>query len=219
MSGFRSSSGFMSSVPMVTKNLIIINAILWVASYLLPRAGIHLETFLGLRYIGSDSFNLSQVITYMFMHDPQNPAHVFFNMFGVYMFGRILEQVWGPKRFLLFYVVTGIGAALVQELMWYIQLRPLLEAANNYVATGDASLLGNILDLKPGVNYPVEYLQQLMIQIKQNYMDSFITIGASGCVFGILLGFWHALSQCSAVPDVYPCSYQSQVHGDWLRCH
>jgi membrane associated rhomboid family serine protease len=185
MSGFRSSSGFMSSVPVVTKNLIIINALLWVASYILPRVGIHLDSFLGLHYIGSDSFNLSQIITYMFMHDPVNPAHVFFNMFGVFMFGRILEQVWGPKRFLLFYMVTGIGAALVQELTWYIDLRPFLEAANNYSATGDTTVLAKYLQIQSGVAYPVE----AVMQAKQMILNNMVTIGASGSVFGILLGF------------------------------
>lgn len=185
MSGFRSSSGFMSSIPMVTKNLIIINALMWVATYVLRGLDIQLETILGLQYVGSEHFNLSQIITYMFMHDPLNPAHVFFNMFGVYMFGRVLEEVWGPKRFLLFYMVTGIGAALMQELMWYIDLRPMIEAASNFATTPNMTPFLKYLRIDPGLVFSPEQA----IQAKQLIMNSLTTIGASGSVFGILLGF------------------------------
>ena len=185
MSGFRSSSGFMSDVPAVTKNLIFINALMWVATYVLRGLDIQLETFLGLQYIGSEHFNLSQIITYMFMHDPLNPAHVFFNMFGVFMFGRVLEQVWGPKRFLIFYMVTGIGAALMQELMWYIEMRPIIEAANNFVTNPTMVPFMKYLRIDEGAVFTAEQA----VQAKQMIMDSLLTVGASGSVFGILLGF------------------------------
>jgi membrane associated rhomboid family serine protease len=185
MSGFRSSSGFMSSVPVVTKNLIFINAILWAATFVLRRFGIHLENILGLHYFASDSFNLSQILTYGFMHDPLNPAHVFFNMFGVFMFGRVLEQVWGPKRFLLFYIVTGIGAALMQELTWYIEMRPLIEAANNFGTTANMTPFFKYLQLPADAVFSMEQV----VQAKQVIFNSLNTIGASGSVFGILLGF------------------------------
>jgi membrane associated rhomboid family serine protease len=186
MSDFRSStSGFMSSVPVVTKNLIIINALMWAATFVLRRFNIHLEEFLGLHYIGADSFNLSQLVTYMFMHDPLNPAHVFFNMFGVFMFGRILEQVWGPKRFLLFYLVTGIGAAIVQQITWYIDLRPFLVAVNNYATDGYAPALSKYLNIQEGMTVPLN----MLMEAKENVLNSMLTIGASGSVFGILLGF------------------------------
>lgn len=185
MSGFRSSTGFMSSVPVVTKNLIIINALFWAATYVLRRYGINLEDILGLHYIGSDSFNLSQVLTYMFMHDPLNPAHVFFNMFGVYMFGRILEQVWGPKRFLLFYMVTGIGAAIVQEITWYIDLRPFLNAVEDYASIGYSPALSKYLNIQEGMSVPVD----ILVNAKDSVLNTLTTVGASGSVFGILLGF------------------------------
>lgn len=185
MSGFRSSSGFMSTVPTVTKNLIIINALLWAATFVLRRFDIQLENYLGLQYFGSDHFNLSQLITYMFMHAPLNPAHLFFNMFGVYMFGRVLEQVWGPKRFLIFYMVTGIGAGLVQELMWYIELRPMLEAAKDFATNPDMTPFMKYLRVDSGAVLSLEQVEQA----KQLIMNSLVTIGASGSVFGILLGF------------------------------
>ena len=185
MSNFRSSSGFMSSIPVVTKNLIIINVLFWVASIVLPKVGVDLIPYLGLHYIGSDGFLLSQFITYMFMHDPMNIMHVLFNMFGVYMFGRILEQVWGPKRFLLFYMVTGIGAAIVQQIVWYVDIRPFLTAIDNYNISGDNSVLSHYLNIQQGVLYSTE----TMAQAKDMVLNSMITIGASGSVFGILLGF------------------------------
>jgi len=185
MSGFQSSSGFMSSVPTVTKNLIIINALMWAATFVLRRFGIQLEDVLGLHYIGSEQFNLSQVITYMFMHDPLNPAHVFFNMFGVFMFGRVLEQVWGPKRFLIFYMVTGIGAALMQELTWYIELRPMLEAAAHFATNPDMTPFLKYFPNAQGAVFSPEQV----VQAKDMVLNSLVTIGASGSLFGILLGF------------------------------
>ena len=185
MSDFRSSSGFLSSVPVVTKNLIIINVLFWAASAVLPKLGIDIQQYLGLHYIGSNKFFLSQLITYMFMHDPYNIGHVFFNMFGVFMFGRVLEQVWGPKRFLMFYMVTGIGAGIIQQLAWYIDLRPFLEAANNYSVTGDSSVLSHYLNIQEGVLYSAETISEA----KEMILGSMLTVGASGAVFGILLGF------------------------------
>ncbi|HET9570338.1 MAG TPA: rhomboid family intramembrane serine protease [Bacteroidales bacterium] len=175
----------MSSIPMVTKNLIIINALMWGATFVLRRFNIQLDDLIGLHYIGSDHFNLSQIITYMFMHAPLNPAHLFFNMFGVYMFGRILEQVWGPKRFLLFYMVTGIGAALMQELTWYITLHPLLEATANFATNPDMAPFLKYFPSAQGMVFSPEQAEQAKDQIL-NYL---VTIGASGSVFGILLGF------------------------------
>lgn len=185
MSGFRSSSGFMSSVPVVTKNLIIINALFWVATYVLRRFDIHLEETLGLHYFASDAFNLSQLFTYMFMHDPLNPAHVFFNMFGVFMFGRILEQVLGPKRFLLYYVVAGIGAAITQEVIWYFDLRSFISAVDQFSVNGYVPVLSKFLNIQEGMSVPLNVL----MDAKQEVLNNFITIGASGSVFGILLAF------------------------------
>ena len=81
--------------------------------------GINLNDLLGLHFFMASDFNPAQLITYMFMHG--GFQHIFFNMFALWMFGRTLEQVWGPKRFLFYYMVCGIGAGLVQELVQYIQ--------------------------------------------------------------------------------------------------
>ena len=80
---------FLSSIPPVTKNLIIINLLLWLATIVFKKTlGIDLVEYLGLHYVQADRFNAAQLITYMFMHDPYSFGHVFFNMFSVFMFGR-----------------------------------------------------------------------------------------------------------------------------------
>ena len=157
----QTNSGFLSSIPPVTKNLIIINVLFWVASLALPRVGIDLVDLLGLHFFGASDFKLYQLVSYIFMHDTRSFSHVFFNMFAVYMFGRVLENVWGPKRFLTFYLVTGIGAGLVQEVVWFFSLHDLL------FANIDGS----------------------QIISKEAFLNYFVTIGASGAVFGILLAF------------------------------
>ncbi len=150
------------SIPTVTKNLIIINVLFFLATLVLRGYGIDLNQYLGLHLFMASDFNPAQLITYMFMHG--NFAHLFFNMFAVFMFGRILEQVWGPRRFLFFYIFCGIGAGLVQEVVQYIHFENVLSGYQN-VNIGHA-----IIPMS-------EYL---------NYM---ITVGASGAVYAILLAF------------------------------
>ncbi|MDR2791770.1 MAG: rhomboid family intramembrane serine protease [Tannerellaceae bacterium] len=160
--GYRVSFGDGGGIPVVTKNLIIVTALCWVASIALPRIGIDPVNFLGLHFPGTKDFWPFQFVTYIFMHDTHSFTHIFFNMFAVYMFGRVLEEMWGAKRFLVFYLVTGIGAALIQELTW---LRYVSAFAAEQGTTVEAIIAGD-----PSLN--------LMI-----------TVGASGSVFGILLAF------------------------------
>lgn len=104
----------------VTENLIIVNFIVWLLQIVLPRVGFDVTWWLGLHYFGAESFKLWQVVTYMFLHG--NFGHIFFNMFALYMFGTTLERAWGEGRFLIYYMVCGIGAGLVQELVWFLSL-------------------------------------------------------------------------------------------------
>ncbi|MCD8079558.1 MAG: rhomboid family intramembrane serine protease [Bacteroides sp.] len=150
------------SIPAVTKNLIIINALFFLATLVLRGYGIDLNQYLGLHLFMASDFNPAQLITYMFMHG--SFAHLFFNMFAVFMFGRILEQVWGPQRFLFFYIFCGIGAGLVQEMVQYIHFQNVLSGYQN-------------VDIGHAIIPMSEYL---------NYM---ITVGASGAVYAILLAF------------------------------
>lgn len=162
----QTNSGFWSSIPVVTKNLIIINLLFWFASLALPRVGIDLIDWLGLHFPGATDFKAYQLVSYMFMHDTRSFSHVFFNMFAVYMFGRVLENVWGSKRFLIFYLVTGIGAGIVQELVWFYNLSDVIFASQELVN-----------------------LNGVQVITKSQYYNYFVTIGASGSVFGILLAF------------------------------
>ena len=106
-------------MPTVTKNLIIINVLVFFGTLVAQRYGIDLTNYLGLHFFLASDFNPAQLITYMFMHG--GFSHIFFNMFAVFMFGTVLERTWGPKRFLFYYIACGIGAGLIQEGVQYIK--------------------------------------------------------------------------------------------------
>jgi membrane associated rhomboid family serine protease len=160
MAYFMSGSGGWRGIPPVTRNVLIINVVIWLACFLTGVRGERVVVdVLGLHYFRSEGFYLHQLITYMFTHE--GLMHLFFNMFAVYMFGKVVESVWGARRFLTYYMVTGIGAGLVQLLVSYIRIRSF---------QGGMEAMG-VMDWQPVYNaIPV-------------------TIGASGSVFGLLLAF------------------------------
>ena len=130
MSDFR-PTGF-SVLPTVVKNLLILNVLFFLATIACDVVlRIDLSDYLGLHYIGASDFQPFQLVTYMFMHG--NFAHLFFNMFALWMFGNTLERIWGPNRFLLFYFICGIGAGLTQELVQYIQYVTTLQDYANII--------------------------------------------------------------------------------------
>lgn len=177
---FRQNS-LLSSIPPITKNLIIINLIVWLAQVVFLRSGTDLSDILGLHYFKSQGFRVWQPLTYMFLHDTRSFTHVFFNMFAVFMFGRILEQMWGGKKFLTYYLVTGVGAGLVQMLVYYIRIRSLqagLDAESLQMIYTDGFDL-----IRRNMNYTDATAGAL------NMMLNTVTVGASGAVFGILLAF------------------------------
>ena len=143
--------------PPVVKNLIIINVLVYMATALLP-VGDTIMQYCALS-LGTPFFHTYQFITYMFLH--ANFMHLFMNMFALWMFGRTLEYEMGSKRFLLYYMVTGIGAGLLQLGVTWIEVSSLHSA----VAAGTAS--------------PYELAARI----------GSVTIGASGAVFGVLLAF------------------------------
>ncbi|MEF8811904.1 MAG: rhomboid family intramembrane serine protease, partial [Bacteroidales bacterium] len=164
--------------PPVVKNLIIINALMLLGYYAFSGA-INLNWTLGLFYWGSDQFEPYQIITHMFMHG--NFAHLFFNMFALWMFGRVLENVWGPKRFFIYYFVTGLGAAFLHLMVNHIQIQSLMaqmpqEQINEVMARGFSALQNNQNFTDPNM-------------AKLNLSINIPTVGASGAVFGILLAF------------------------------
>lgn len=159
----------MNIMPPVTKNLLIINVLCFLGMYVAERYGISLNGVLGLHFFLADNFMPYQLLTYMFMHG--NLEHIFFNMFAVWMFGRIIEQIMGSKRFLFYYLACGIGAGLIQELVQWINYMSLEHA--------DVARLGN--EIIHG-----KYVIQHGMAVDINMWN---TVGASGAVYGILLAF------------------------------
>jgi len=199
-------------LPPVVKNLVIINALFFLATYAFGHAfDIDLVEYLGLHYIKSEKFMPYQFITYMFMHG--GIWHIFFNMFALWMFGNALENVWGPKRFLTYYMVTGIGAALIQMLVMWIQFSPLNAelyayslnpSFNDFFAFVENNNLMRYVsnsDYIDEINRFIKewqfdqnnlgYLQQSIDYLSSlsQYKIDIPTVGASGAVFGVLLAF------------------------------
>lgn len=152
----------------VTTHLIIINVLMLLVTKILDMRGIaDLNAWLGLHYYDSPLCHLWQYVTYIFMH--ADFGHLFSNMFTLFMFGRLLEQVWGSGRFTVYYLVTGIGAAITQQVAWRFGVVD--------------SELTHLQTLDPSLTY-----SGLLAQAP-HYFDPLVTIGASGSVFGILLAF------------------------------
>lgn len=151
------------NMPPVTKNLIIINLLMYLAKVVAVRYGIDFDDLLGLHFFLASDFKLYQLFTYMFVHG--GLEHIFFNMFAVWMFGRIMERVMGSQRFLFYYIVCGLGAGLLQEGVQYIQ----------YMYQGLSAFENVNLN---GYVVPMEA-----------YLNRWTTVGASGAVYGVLLSF------------------------------
>ncbi len=117
--------GFLSSIPPVTKNLIIVNVIVFVAT--LINENFMIGTF-GLFYPSSPYFHWWQVITHMFMHG--GFWHIFFNMYTLFIFGVVVERILGSKKFLIFYFICGLGAAGLQIATQYIEMQAFLNSAS-----------------------------------------------------------------------------------------
>ena len=139
----------MDRIPVVTKNLLAINVVMFLALLVANKNGFDLNNLLGLHFFMSSEFHPYQLVTYMFMHG--GFSHLFFNMFALFMFGRTLEYVWGPKRFLIFYMLAGVGAGLVQEAIAAVRYFSMANAM-------DADVVRLVLDegasaLHQGMNY------------------------------------------------------------------
>ena len=110
----------MRNIPTVTRYLLVANFIVMMLAALMQRHGINLNEICGLHYYAANSFHWWQPLTYMFLH--ADFGHIFFNMFAVWMFAPVIEQEWGQRRFLIYYLVCGVGAAFIQELVWALML-------------------------------------------------------------------------------------------------
>lgn len=181
----RNSGSFFSAIPPVTKNLIIINFIVWLAMMLMPKSiGANLTEYGGLHYIGASDFNIAQIITYMFIHSTNGIAHLFFNMFTLFMFGITLERVLGGKRFLFYYLSCGIGAAIIQEATWAMMINSFV--SDNLEMTIANFAHANRLSMEQAYQYiSASQLAALRLQIE----NALVTVGASGAIYGVLLAF------------------------------
>ena len=176
MSNFRPNT---NAIPPVVKNLIIINALMLFATYMLELKGFDLTKILALHYFESPDFRPYQLITHMFMHG--NLMHLVFNMFALWMFGRVLENVWGPKRFFIYYFVTGIGAAVFYSFVNFLEFQYI---ASKMTSENVQMVLSQGTDIfNQGKNFSDVAAGKL------NLILNTPTVGASGAVFGILLGF------------------------------
>ena len=114
-------------LPPVVKNIIMINVLMMLAYYAANSVfGVDLNSLLGLYFPKSELFKPVQILTHMFMHG--GFWHIFFNMYALFIFGPVLENVWGPKRFFIFYMVCGIGAAFTHESVIFLQYNHLIQS-------------------------------------------------------------------------------------------
>ena len=153
----------MNNIPTMTKNLLVVNVLAFIATFVLERSGIDLTRLFGLHFFLASEFHIYQFITYMFLHG--GFTHILFNMFALWMFGSVIERVWGPKKFLFYYIVCGVGAGFIQELVQYANYSMEGLAAYQYVSAGGVQMTTDA------------------------YINMWTTIGASGAVYGILLAF------------------------------
>lgn len=152
----------MRNIPIATKNLLLINIIAYLAYEVLRHMGIDLNSTFGLHFILASNFSFYQLVTYMFMHG--GISHLFFNMFALWMFGCVVERVWGTKKFLIYYFVCGIGAGLMQEAAQFVNYS-LEYAQYSHVIINE-------------MRTPMDVV-----------LNSWTTVGASGAIYGILLAF------------------------------
>ena len=161
----------MRSVPETIKQLIIINVIFYFGSQFLGNLSYDL---LALHYYENDKFLITQFLTHMFMHG--SPSHILFNMFGLWMFGSPLEQMWGRQKFLFFYISSGLGAAFLQMAIYYLQVKNLYDVVElNNLSLSDPQQLLN-------------YMSQIDYNNAINSFNS-VMVGASGAIYGTLVAF------------------------------
>jgi membrane associated rhomboid family serine protease len=177
VNNFRSIYG---STPPVVKNLIILNVLFYLATAVLGKSfGVDLTRILALYYPLAEHFQPYQFITHMFMHG--SLGHLFFNMFALWMFGRVLESVWGGKRFFIFYFVTGLGAAAFYTFVHWIEFTSL----KNQLSSEQVQM---VMQNGAGILQQMQNYSNPQMG-KLNILLNVPVLGASGAVFGVLLGF------------------------------
>lgn len=165
-------------LPIVIKNLLIINGLVWLAQVTVGRDLLSMEDLFALHHFDAEHYHFWQFITYMFLHSSQSFFHILFNMFALWMFGSTLENLWGAGRFLVFYLACGLGAGIVQALALGYDI-------SQYNAMFQAGQIG---------------AEELYI------LSNIPTLGASGAVMGIFAAFAYTFpnSQMLILPIPFP---------------
>ena len=206
--------GGFNILPPVVKNLLIINILFFLAKIVGQKFGLDLDGWLGLHFLTASAYHPWQLVTYMFIHG--DFGHLFFNMFALWMFGATVENYWGGKRFLIYYFVTGIGAALVHYAVLAFTLVPEMAVINQYLDAPSVENLMNIaqshrfhvdpssgfygdflafneafhqIQLNPNNMDLLNQCTEFLTEYKEYYLNAHVIIGASGAVFGVLLAF------------------------------
>jgi len=209
----RIAPGGFNILPPVVKNLLIINGLFYLATIALDNSfGINLYKIFGLHFVGATDFRPYQFITYLFMHG--SFTHLLFNMLALWMFGNVIENFWGPRRFLFYYLVTGFGAAIIHYIVVYLQMQPTLQIVDSLIAdpnnqgivsffnSPDFQMVSreiannfelfrreyNMLlstDTQSALSSATAFLSQYRI----DFLNGHLVVGASGSVYGILLAF------------------------------
>ena len=177
-----------TQIPPITKNLLIINVLAFFAHVVLKDRGFSMNDTFGLHFIMASDFQFYQLFTYMFMH--ANVSHLFFNMFALWMFGCTIERAWGSQRFLVFTLLCGVGAGIFQELAQFVSY-----AVQGLAAYDSVNISGMIMSM-------------------DSYLNQWNTVGFSGAVYGILLGF--GMTYPEERIFVFPLPFP--IKGKWFVC-
>ncbi len=181
-------NNILGNMPPVVKNLLLLNVIMYVITYLGQAQGIPMTRLLGGYVFNSPYFEPYQMVSHFFMHG--GLFHIFFNMFALVIFGSVLERVWGPKRFFIFYIATALGAFVLHQLVGYFEVKSI-EAELYAAGYNDLfELREKIMQMNSGLidNFSIVPGTDSLVQ---SYMHgiSIPVVGASGAVYGILVGF------------------------------
>ena len=176
---------FLNNIPQVTKNLLLLNIVLYIASFVLMSKGIDIRQYLGTHYFNSTLFEPYQIVTHMFVHSHEDFFHILFNMLLLVMFGSHLERIWGAKRFFIFYMASGFGALILYNSIGVWELMELKQTLL-LLGTDITSLNNEISDA-----YSNSMLYNFDNPVIQRYNEYTLTnmFGASGALFGVLAGF------------------------------
>ena len=178
----------MRQIPPITKNLLIINVLAFLAYYVMRGQGVDMNDIFGLHFFLAPDFHIYQLFTYMFMHG--GFTHLFFNMFALWMFGCTIENAWGSRRFLYYTLACGVGAGVFQECAQFVSY-----AVQGLAAYDTVNIEGMVMPMS-------------------SYINLWNTVGFSGAVYGILLGFGMTYPE----ERIFIFPLPVPIKGKWFVC-